>query len=579
MSVGGAMIHQLEPDVASKIAAGEVIERPASVVKELVENSLDAGASQITVEVRGGGVELLRVVDNGSGVPSDEVALAFQRHATSKISSSDDLDRIGTMGFRGEALPSIASVAMVKLVSREKEVDGGREVQVAWGEEKAPRSVGCPIGTAVTVERLFENLPARRKFLRSSSAEAARVNDLVSRFALAFPEVAFRLQVDGRSVLTTSGSGALGDALVSVYGAETCAAMLEVMWEGPGDGYKVSGFVSAPSLHKSNRTYITFLVNRRWIQSTLLSAALSETYHGFLPERRYPVAVLNISVPPGEVDVNVHPAKREVRFRQDDRAFGSLQRAVRGTLIAVAPVPEISIPASTSPAPSPGPALAWPSHRTQGGTTYTPREPGAAGASVSPTPLEGMSSLRIIGQMKSTYLVAEGPEGMFLIDQHAAHERVLYERVSREVAERDTQVQALLQPASVELSPEQEELLQANADLLETYGYLLEPFGERTYLVRGIPGVAATTDPTKALLEVLDMMSHEGVLRDRDEAMAASIACHSAVRAGMTMNEDQMEGLVRQLRECDSPHTCPHGRPTMIHLSSYHLEREFGRRK
>ena len=573
------MIHLLEPDLASKIAAGEVIERPSSVVKELVENSLDAGASQVTIEVRGGGIELLRVVDNGSGIPAEEVTLAFQRHATSKISSSDDLDRIMTMGFRGEALPSIASVAMIKLVSRERDAEVGREVQVAWGEDKALLSVGCPVGTSVTVERLFENLPARRKFLRSPSAEAGRISDLVSRFALAFPEVAFRLQVDGRNVLNTGGSGALSDALVSVYGAEASASMLEVVWEGRGDGYGVSGFVSAPSLHKSNRTYITFLMNRRWIQSPLLSAALSETYHGFLPERRYPMAVLNIAIPPGEVDVNVHPAKREVRFRQDDRVFGSVQRAVRGTLVAVAPVPEINIPSAASPAPQAGPILSWPSPKPGVGNPYAGTEPAAPPAVANPTPLEGMSSLRIIGQMKYTYLVAEGPEGMFLIDQHAAHERVLYERVSREVANRDTQVQALLQPVSVELSPEQEEMLQANLDLLESYGYLLEPFGERTYLVRGVPGIAATTDPAKALLEVLDMMSYEGVLRERNDAMAASIACHSAIRAGMAMNEEQMEGLVRQLRECDSPHTCPHGRPTMIHLSSYHLEREFGRRK
>lgn len=579
MGGDGAMIHLLEPDLASKIAAGEVIERPSSVVKELVENSLDAGASQVTIEVRGGGIELLRVVDNGWGISADEVSLAFQRHATSKISSSDDLDRIMTMGFRGEALPSIASVAIVKLVSREKDADGGREVQVSWGEEKALRSVGCPVGTSVTVERLFENLPARRKFLRSPSAEATRINDLVSRIALAFPEVAFRLQVDGRNVLTTGGSGALSDALISVYGAEACASMLEVVWEGPADGYKVSGFVSAPSFHKSNRTYITFLLNRRWIQSPLLSAALSETYHGFLPDRRYPVAVLNVAVPPGDVDVNVHPAKREVRFRQDDRVFGSLQRAVRGTLVAVAPVPELNIPSLTPPAPQAGPILSWPSPRPGGGNPYTGGEPAAPNAGVNPTPLEGMSSLRLIGQMKYTYLVAEGPEGMFLIDQHAAHERVLYERVSREIEERGTQVQALLQPVSVDLSPEQEELLQANLDLLQSYGYLLEPFGERTYLVRGIPGVAATADPAKALLEVLDMMSYEVVLRERNDAMAASIACHSAIRAGMAMNQEQMEGLMRQLRECDSPHTCPHGRPTMIHLSSYHLEREFGRRK
>ena len=585
------MIHLLDPDVASVIAAGEVVERPSSVVKELVENSLDAGASQVTVEAQDGGIKLLRVVDNGCGVSSGEVELAFQRHATSKIRRADDLDQITTLGFRGEALPSIASVAQVKMITRTNDEDAGREVQVSWGELTRNRATGCPVGSSVTVEGLFENLPARRKFLRTPASEVFRVSDLVSRFALAFPEVAFRLQIDGKNVLTTLGNGNLRDAVISVYGADTGAQMLEVVWEGAGDGYRVSGYVGAPSIHKSNRTYITFLLNRRWVQSNILSVALSETYHGFLPDRRYPVAVINLAVPPGEVDVNVHPAKREVRFRHDNRVFSSLQRAVRSTLIAIAPVPELSLPASAAgsgfaPTLTPDTSPKWspPLPGTGGyspfaGPRYSPESPDVPKTGESPTPVQGMSTLRIIGQMKSTYLVAEGSEGMFLIDQHAAHERVLYERVSDEVANRRASVQALLQPVSVELSPEQEALLQANIDLLTSYGYLLEPFGERAYLIRGIPGVAATTDPGKALPEVLDMIAYEGMLRDRDEAMAASIACHSAVRAGMIMNQDQMESLVRQLEACNSPHTCPHGRPTMIHLSSYHLEREFGRRK
>ena len=571
-------IQLLEPDVAAKIAAGEVVERPSSVVKELVENSLDAGASQIRIEVKGGGIELLRVVDDGWGILSDEVELALQRHATSKIQRADDLDAINTLGFRGEALPSISAVARVTMTTRQKDAGVGRELMVRWGEVMSNRSVGCPVGTSIAVEGLFENLPARRKFLRTPSGEGSRISDLVSRFALAFPGVAFRLQVDGRSTLTTLGNSNLSDALISVYGAETAGNMLEVGWQGPEDGYGVSGYVGAPSIHRSNRTYITFLVNRRWVQSNLLSVALSETYHGFLPDRRHPLAVINLTVPVGEVDVNVHPAKREVRFRQENRVFSSLQRAVRGTLIAVAPVPELNL-SSLIPAAHGPPVPAWAPLPSATAGWSVPAVPEAPGTPATPTPVEGMSTLRIVGQIKSTYLVAEGPEGMFLIDQHAAHERVLYEKVSGEVANRMPQVQALLDPASVELSPEQEETVQANGDLLTRYGYLLEPFDERTYLVRGLPSVAGTASPGKALLEVLDMMAYEGMLRDRDEALAASIACHSAVRAGMTMNQDQMEGLVRQLQECNSPHTCPHGRPTMIHLSSYHLERQFGRRK
>ena len=587
-------INVLTPDVAAKIAAGEVVERPSSVVKELVENSLDAGASQITIEVKGGGIELIRVTDNGCGIPTDEVGIAFHRHATSKISSASDLDTVGTLGFRGEALPSIASVARVSLVTCPHDSLSGQEIHLRWGEVVTMSPRGCPPGTSITVQGLFENVPARRKFLKSPSGEKARISDLVSRYALAFPEIQFRLLVDGRNALTSPGNGSMADALVSVYGAATARDMLEVSWEGPDNGYSVTGFISSPSLHRANRTYITFLVNRRWISSPMLSYALSESYHGFLPERRHPLAVLNLRVPPGDVDANVHPAKREVRFRQDDMAFSALQRAVRAALVAESPVPEMRFTA--------GPAF---EARPVGGLGFGPRASpervfgrtessewdrqrsglpmdlspmGAGSEPASPTPVEAMSSLRILGQVRNTYLVAEGNDGMYLIDQHAAHERVLFEKVSRDVADRTPQYQALLEPVAVELTPGQEELVQAGMELLERYGFILEPFGERTYLLRAIPAVVRDSNPGKALLEVLDNMAYEGLLKERDDALAASLACHSAVRAGMVLSQHEMDELIRQLESCDSPHTCPHGRPTMIHLSSHHLEQEFGRR-
>ena len=575
-------IKVLAPDVAAKIAAGEVVERPSSVVKELLENSLDAGATQITIEVQGGGTQLIRVTDDGKGIPAQDVKLAFHRHATSKLSKASDLDSVVTMGFRGEALPSIASVARVSIVTRPPDAEVGREVHLRWGEEVRSGPKGCPQGTSVAVQGLFENVPARRKFLKSPSGERARISDMVTRYALAFPEVGFRLVADGRNTITSPGNGSLADALVSVYGADTAGSLLEMSWEDTGDGYGVRGFISSPSMHRANRTYITFLVNRRWIQSPLLSFALAESYQGFLPERRHPLAVLNLSVPLAEADVNVHPAKREVRFHQESRVFSALQRGVRAALVAFSPVPEMS--SGGAPTAGAGPTTA----STAAG--YTPStEPMWGGQQRSmpldsslvqgaPTPVEAMSSLRILGQIRNTYLVAEGPDGMYLLDQHAAHERVLFEKVSREVADQTPQSQALLEPESVELSLAQEEMVQSSAGLLERFGFILEPFGERTYLLRALPAVVTDAHGAKALLEVLDLMTYEGLLREREEALAASIACHSAVRAGMGLSQVEMEELIHQLQSCDSPHTCPHGRPTIVHLSSHHLEREFGRR-
>ena len=574
-------IKVLEPGVAGKIAAGEVVERPWSVAKELIENSMDAGSTQVTVEVKGGGTELIRVTDNGCGIPPDEVELAFQRHATSKVSEVSDLDSVSTLGFRGEALPSIAAVARVSLTTRPPDITVGREVQVSWGQVAKNSPAGCPEGTSVAVEGLFENLPARRKFLKSPSGETSRISDLVARYSLAFPEVRFRLLVDGRNSLNSPGNGSLADALVAVYGAETAGALLEVSRDPGDDGYGLRGYTSSPSVHRSNRSYATFLVNRRWVQSPLLSFALEQSYQGFLPDRRHPLAVLALTVPAGDLDVNVHPAKREVRFRQEDRAFSALQRAVRGALAETAPVPEMRLQGSPTPLGQ--------AEEATGNPRLVPAAFGgerntwdfAAGGTAPPigaTPVDAIPSLRVLGQVRSTYLVAEGADGLYLIDQHAAHERVLFERVSRDVASRSPQIQALLEPVPVELSPGQEELLRANLELLDDHGFLIEPFGDRSYLLRALPSVVKDSSPGQALLEVLDLMGYEGLVKEQDAALAASIACHSAVRAGMDLSPRETEELVRQLESCEAPHTCPHGRPTMIHLSSHHLDREFGRR-
>ena len=337
-------IRVLAPAVAAQIAAGEVVERPASVVKELLENALDAAAGRIAIELWGGGIERLRVVDDGHGIPADEVPLAFHRHATSKLTAAEQLDAIGTLGFRGEALPSIAAVSQTAITTRPPTEDAGFRLELRWGEAVSSGRQGCAAGTAIEVCDLFGNLPARRKFLRSAGAEAARIQELVTRYALAFPAVRFQLSNQGRAVFASTGSGQPREALVAVYGAAAAAQMLEIQAADPDTGYGVTGFISAPSLSRANRNYLTFFVNRRWIQNRRLAFAVEEAYQGLLQVKRYPLAALNIGMPYAEVDVNSHPAKREVRFLHDNAVFAAVQRAVRAALVAESPVPEVAAP-------------------------------------------------------------------------------------------------------------------------------------------------------------------------------------------------------------------------------------------
>lgn len=574
-------IRVLPPQQAARIAAGEVVERPASVVKELVDNAIDAGAESITVEIRGGGLELIRVVDDGSGIPADEAPLAFQRFATSKLPSDGSLENIDTLGFRGEALPSIASVSGVTLVTRTSDEPAGTQVELEGGDIMRVSPQGSPSGTSVAVRGLFRNVPARLKFLRSESAEAGRVQTLVQQFALAFPEVRFRLEVDGRAAFTAPGLGSLRDACAAVYGVKIAQSLLEAASPedaGP-DAPAVRGLISPPDVSRSTRGQISLLVNRRWIQSRALTYALEEAYQGFLMERRHPLAVLHITVPPQDIDVNVHPAKLEVRFRKEREVFSVLQRAVRGALVAQSPVPTVSV----------GLAPPRPSGSFVGGaTTAAPQEVQVQQALTmlapegwSPeqiTPKQVVPELRVIGQVQSLYIVAEGPGGVYLVDQHAAHERVLYEKVQQELSQQATQVQGLLEPVVIELSTTQEEILEGGFEIWSRYGFELERFGQRTYLLRAVPATLRDADPEEAFLAILEDVSGGVNATEWEEEMAKSLSCHAAVRAGKTLRIEEMESLLAQLVACERPNTCPHGRPTMLHLSSTHLQREFGRR-
>ena len=578
------------------IAAGEVVERPASVVKELLENSLDAGATEIAVEVRGGGVVYIRVVDNGRGIPADEVELAFRRFATSKVSGVADLEGISTLGFRGEALPSIAAVAGMSLVTRSPAEEFGTRIDLADGEivERAPH--GASAGTSVTVRHLFRSVPARRKFLRTTATETSRIHTLATRYALAYPEVRFTLEVDDSESFSTSGLGDLRGALSAIYGLDIAEDMLELspppdVEESPGP--TVWGLVSPPSVSRANRSYVSLFVNRRWIQDRSLTYALEQAYHGFLMERRYPLAVINVAIPYSEVDVNFHPAKTEVRFRRQNQVFAAVQQAVRGTLTKHSPVPGIShayadsrprVAQHSRPAQHRSGAF-WPvepfaSHDSPPVPTQRADALDPAGALYEGPALLGkaLPAIRVLGQVQNTYIAAEGPDGMYLIDQHASHERVVFERVRAEAASRTPQVQSLLEAATVELSSAQQELVESQGELLSSLGFVVEPFGDRTYLLRGVPALLVEGDPGQSFLDVLDLMAEGGGFESWEERAAYSVACHGAIRAGKVLSYQEMSELTRQLEECQQPKTCPHGRPTMIHLSSSHLEREFGRR-
>ena len=584
-------IRLLPPDVSSKIAAGEVTERPASVVKELVENSLDAGATEVSIEIRGGGVEYIRVADNGSGIASDEVELAFQRFATSKLADAHDLEAISHLGFRGEALPSIAAVSAVALVTRSPDDDSGTRVDVVNGEIVGQKSQGASPGTSITVRHLFRDFPARRKFLRSTATETSRVQTLATRYALAYPEVRFQLVIEGSTAFSTSGAGDLREAISAVYGLEVAQAMLEIAPEvrrEEGSEPAVWGMMSPPSLSRANRSYISFFVNRRWVQNRMLGYALEQAYHGFLMERRFPLAVVNIALPYQDVDVNVHPAKTEVRFRRENQVFGALQQAVRHTLTTHSPVPGFRHVQArhTDSTSQPRSAPFWPTEPFAPappiGPDRTLHAPPQAQRPHSepplPVPKKALPALRVLGQVQNTYIVAEGPDGMYLIDQHAAHERVVFEKVRAGAVTRTSETQTLLEPVTIELNARQRELVEAHQELISRFGFQLEAFGGPAYLLRGVPGLLAEGAPAQALLDVLDSMEEGGGFESWEERAAYSIACHGAIRAGKTLSYQEMAELTRQLEECQQPNTCPHGRPTMIHLSSSNLEREFGRR-
>ncbi len=704
-------IRQLEPDVAAKIAAGEVVERPASVVKELIENSIDAGATQIRVDLMSGGLQLIRVTDNGTGIPGDELQLALSRHATSKVARIDDLEHIRSLGFRGEALASIAAVAEVNLLSHHRGASQGAQVNATNGLISDVTTAASPDGTTVTVRNLFSAVPARLKFLKSRHTEVSHSHHLLEQYALAYPEIRFSVFNEGRQIFSTPGDGQLPSVLLEIYGLQITEQMVPISsLDGKDDDAErpvVSGFTSLPTCYKSTRQHMSFFVNRRWVLSRMLSYAVEEAYHSLLMAGRHPLAVVNISVDPTQIDVNVHPAKTEIRFLKERRVYAAVQRAVRQAILQDAHMPgwgndtviskqgamkrsptsDERLPSESIEldldieeeeeqfiAPSNGeespafprdnpwitvteeetgtkpPMLSrlWQSHVrghddqtddtasmiSANGTpteqdtrrirTHTNRTPargvptfqdndsldrdaadiassppetvplaGARGEedlpgtlnipneSTMPAKVSRLPRLRVVGQLSQSYIVTEGPDGMYLIDQHAAHERILLEKMVAALQERAPLSQLLLTPITLSLAPDELAAVEDRLQQLEQIGFSLEILEDSSLQVRAVPNVLVKEMNARSLHDLLIELTatdQQGHSETWEEHALANVACKAAIKANYFLTVSEMREMIEQLERTNAPYSCCHGRPTMVHFSLSALEREFGRR-
>ncbi len=733
-------IRQLAPDVAAKIAAGEVVERPASVVKELIENSIDAGATQIRVDLIHGGLQLIRVTDNGSGIAVDELPLALARHATSKVAKIDDLEHIRSLGFRGEALASIAAVAEVTLVSRQRSAEQGAQVSAQNGELSEVTTAAATVGTTITVRNLFSAVPARLKFLKSRNTEVSHCHHLLEQYALAYPEIRFHVYSEGRQIFATPGDGQLASVLVEVYGLQTAEQMVPIPSserQNDSEYPVVTGYTSRPTCYKSTRQHISFFVNRRWVLSRMLTAAVEGAYHSLLLTGRHPLAVINIELDPVLLDVNVHPAKTEIRFLKERRVFAAILRAVRAALLVEPEMPEwqpknkaaSGSPDSKNSAASaqddplaelesleessnddevseasaasssiqnevrqvfPGdnpwmtvteeetgtkPPLMgrlWQSHVR--GTEHDPRENGQtrkknssspsgepsdrrevardtqesqgpefhperfsthpstfleartaqassfpsieqaekresekdqfvvsqtereqpsqaplmplaqselALSSVDPQQARRLPRLRVVGQVAQSYIVTEGEDGMFLIDQHAAHERILLERMVTSLKARAPISQLLLTPIKLELAPSELEAIEEYQPQLEHIGFAFDPSDDGMLAIRAIPGVLVKQMNSRSLHELLlDVTSAEslGDTETWEERALANVACKAAIKANYFLTVSEMREMLEQLEQTQAPYSCCHGRPTMVHFGLTALASAFERR-
>lgn len=606
-------VQLLDPHTINQIAAGEVVERPASVVKELVENALDAGARRIEVELEDSGRSLILVRDDGAGMSAEDAATALLRHATSKIRSAEDLAEVGTLGFRGEALPSIASVSVMRLRTAARDGEGV-EIEVEGGKVRNPRAAALPKGTEIRVESLFFNTPARLKFLKSPATELGAAMEVVSKFALAYPDVAFTFRHNGHEAIRTSGDGDLHAALADVWGRDLARGLAEV--DAQVGGIHVHGFISPPHLTRPTRTYQYLFVNGRPVRTRTLTAALDQAYREITPERRFPVLVLHLDLDPSKVDVNVSPTKSEVKFEREGAAFDALRIAIKSALLEHGMIPDAAGVAAANealqatevrtpwlPGPDGGLLSQWAQAPLGGeGPAHPPLEAGSASGEALPPALAeapegaGLPSpslgsdrmpfahlaegLRVIGQAMNTFILAETRNGIVVVDQHVAHERVLYEYLCGLKGSHLLERQPLLVPETLNLDRRTAVLLREKLDELERIGFHLEPFGSDSYLVRAVPAALRGKSPLKMLRDLAEELVEQSVARrllPTREQLWITASCKMAVKAGDPLSHAEMDKLIRDLAETENPYLCPHGRPITLTLSLDDLLRKFKR--
>jgi DNA mismatch repair protein MutL len=575
-----AKIALLPDEIVNKIAAGEIIERPVSIVKELLENSLDAGATEIRVDIEKGGKQLIRVTDNGCGIASEEALLAFERHATSKIQSPDDLHQILTMGFRGEALASIAAVSHVQLKTRREEEQAGLSLFLVGGKCQTNQPVAYPRGTMFEARNLFFNTPARKKFLKSDGTEASAITHMVQAFAMAHPQISFFLHQDQREVLTCPATATLRERIYQVFGAEMLEQLLEL--DEKLYHFHLTGFVSNTAALKTNRNYQYFFINRRLVKDKVLSNSVYVAYRVYAETGQYPVTFLFLEIPPTMVDVNVHPAKYEVRFLQQSLVQKGIIDSIQKMLNASRPLPNFQL--STNPYI---PRYSAPELNLQGGAGASSEiyETGNATNALSmpapaPRKMPQPGEYKIIGQYDNTYIVLSDEGGLILVDQHVAHERVLYDLLLSKQESNAMQGQSLLIPLVLELNPAQMMLMEEYGDHFRNLGFDMELFGNGTVMVRQIPELLIDANYSMAvqrLFNDLEQLYRDGVLESFAEQMRKSMACQAAVKINMPLTKEKMEWLISELLKSDTPQVCPHGRPIILRISHYEIEKNFRR--
>lgn len=640
-------INLLDSDTINKIAAGEVVERPSSVVKELVENAIDAKATAITVEIKEGGISYIRITDNGSGIEKDDVPIAFYRHSTSKIRSAKDLLIIASLGFRGEALSSIAAVSQVEMMTKTSRALTGIRYKIEGGVEKSMEDIGCPQGTTFIIRNLFYNTPARRKFLKTAMTEAGYISDLMQRMALSHPEISFKFINNGQTRLHTTGNMRLKDIIYNVYGRDITANVLEV--SAQTENVRISGFIGKPLICRGNRTYENYFINGRYIKSGIITKAIEEAYKNFIMVHKYPLTVLHLTVDTSLIDVNVHPSKMEIRFNNGEEMYKLVYHSVREALEGKELIPEVSLsdkrtapdrgfsekgtdypepfeakrreamirehadgyrsfseskPAASRPsAPAPrqekfvpiqaeepsvsNPAALKPhpfvSVNPQKAETVQPsKKEEAVQQSLFDAPLLSEAARpnhRLIGQVFETYWIVEYDGQMFIIDQHAAHEKVLYEKLYASYRAHTPSAQYLEPPLILTLSIKEETALKEHLDSFKAFGFEIEAFGGNDYAVRAVPMELYGFNARDIIIEMIDQLSSE-TGRLSDEMIAdhlATAACKAAVKGNHRLSFKEADALIDLLLKAENPYTCPHGRPTIIAMSKYELEKKFKR--